>query len=67
MIRRAKNVLFEHDRDAKIIFVNNQKLEGDETDRYDWFYHGDMVFNRYVTTELDALANLKQFKPLADK
>lgn len=62
-----KNIIFEHDKESKIIFVNNKKLEGDEANRYNWFYHGDMRFQPCVTTDLEALANLKKLMPFEDK
>ncbi len=51
-----KHVVFEHDKDSRTIKVNNQEITGDETKRYDWFYHTDMPLNPYVTINLDALS-----------
>lgn len=66
-IRRTGQKIQIFDKESKIIFVNNKKLEGDEANRYNWFYHGDMRFQPYVTTDLEALANLKKLIPFEDK
>lgn len=62
---KERKVVFEHNSKLKTIFVNNQTIVGDETNRYDWFYHKDMVFNSYVTVDLDVLA--EHLKLLEDK
>lgn len=60
-----KNIIFEHDKVSNIIIVNNKTLEGDATNRYNWFYHYDMCLNDYVTIDLDALS--EHLKLLEDK
>ncbi len=55
--KERKNIIFEHDETANIIMVNGQKLTGEETNRFKWFYHRDMGLNSYVTINLDVLSS----------
>ena len=52
-----KNIIFEHDRIANIIIVNGKKLTGEETVRFNWFYHRDIGGAPGVTVNLDALSS----------
>ena len=55
--QQRQKVVFEHDKDLNIIFVNGQELKGDETKRYDWYYHPDRGLNLNVTVDLQPLAD----------
>jgi len=37
--------------------LSNVQLKGDETERYDWFRHGDMGLQPYVTVDLEGLSS----------
>jgi hypothetical protein len=52
-----KKVIFEHDKIANIIITNDQKLIGEDTARFNWFYHRDMGGAPGITMNLDAVSS----------
>ncbi len=60
-----QNVLFEYDGERKNASVYNRNITGEQTKKYEWFFHRDMrlnVINPFVSVELEALAGYMKLR-----